>query len=220
MTTELCCVAAAGGDCFQAVIDDAFLFSYDDTVMLPLVGGVFNGGVIDQTFHDTTAIHEGWHRSYISALLSSTYVALETWSSTYKSNKVNSAAAALALGTADLTDALTAAAAAFAADFSTDVTNPVFGHQNAIAFLQNIGGVDTWRSQNPDWGAAAVAHANGINVNFAKGAGTCDCVPIPEPGTGLMMAIGLIGFAIAPRRFSKPAFSAGRARRRATRGAG
>ncbi len=198
VTAILCGDAVGGGSCYKAVIDNPYAFSYADTIMLPEVGQTFNGGFIDQTFHDTSLTHENWHRAYADALLNVTYGALETWSTTYESNKADSEAGALALGNADLAAALTAAQNAFIADYSTDTDNPAFGHQNAVAVIQNIGGVDTWRSQNPDWGQAAVNHANSINVNFTKGAG--NCVLVPEPATGVIFAFGVLGLAVARTR--------------------
>lgn len=194
----LCCTAVGGGECYKAVIDKPYTFSYADSILLPEVGKTFNGGFIDQTFHDSTLVHENWHRDYIGALLNSTYGRLETWSATYESNKANSAAAALGLGNMDLANALAAARAAFVANRDADVTNAAFGHQNAVAVLQNIDGVNTWRSQNANWGAAAVAFANGINVNFAKLPGNCACVP--EPATWITLAIAVVGLAQARSR--------------------
>ena len=198
VTTMLCGAAVGGGSCYKAVIDKPYTFSYADTLTLPQVGAVFNGAVFDQTFRDTTTTHENWHRAYADALLSVTYGALETWSAAYESNKANSAAAALALGNSDLAAALTVAQNAFTADFSTDTTNPAFGHQNAVAVIQNIGGTNTWRSQNPDWGQAAVNYANAIRVTFTKGPGNCTLVP--EPGSATLLAVGIICCAVALRR--------------------
>ena len=198
VTAMLCGDAVGGGSCFKAIINDPYAFSYADTIMLPEVGKTLANnaavvGLFDQTFHDTTKTHEDWHKAYADALLNKTYGALETWSATYESNKANSEAAALALGNGDLATALTTAKNAFTADYSTDTTNPAFGHQNAVAVIQNIAGVNTWRSVNPDWGQAAVDHANAIVVNFTKAAGNCTLVP--EPGTGMLIAVGLIGMA-------------------------
>jgi hypothetical protein len=198
VTAMLCGDAVGGGSCYKAMINNPYAFSYADTIMLPQVGQTFMGGFIDQTFHDTTKTHEDWHRAYADALLNVTYGALETWSATYESNKANSAAAALALGNSDLANALTTAQNAFTADFNTDVDNAAFGHQNAVAVIQNIGGVDTWRSQNPDWGQAAVNYANAIRVTFTKGPG--NCVLVPEPGTGVIIAVGIIGLAVTRAR--------------------
>lgn len=174
--------------CWEVLIDVPYEFSYADTITLPQVGATFNGGFIDQTFHDTTETHEDWHRDYIDALLNSTYGALEIWSASYENSLFHSEAAALAAGNTDLANALAVAQNAFQADFSTDVTNPAFGHQNAVAVIQNIGGVDTWRSQNPDWGQAAVNYANSITVNFTKTPGDAECVP--EPAMMILLALG------------------------------
>jgi hypothetical protein len=203
VTAILCGDAVGGGSCYQAVIQNPYAFSYADTIMLPQVGQTFaNGlgvlGLFDQTFHDTSATHENWHRAYADALLGSTYGVLETWSSTYTSNKADTEAGALALGNGDLAAALTVAANAFLADYSSDTDTPAFGHQNAVAAIQNIAGVNTWRSQNPDWGQAAVNHANAIVVNFAKAPG--NCILVPEPSTGLICALGMLGMAVARRR--------------------
>jgi hypothetical protein len=107
----------------------------------------------------------------------------------------------LALGNADLAAALTVAKNAFMADYSTDTTNAAFGHQNAVAVIQNIAGVNTWRSQNPDWGQAAVDYANGLKVNFTKLPGNCTLVP--EPSAGLLLALGMAVVAQRRRR-SRP----------------
>lgn len=203
LSAELVCEAIGGGSCYRAVIDNAYVFSYADSILLPQVGQTFNGGFIDQTFHDTTRIHEDWHRNYINALLESTYGALETWSTTYESNLANSAAAALALGMADLANALTTATNAFLADFSTDVTNPAFGHAGAFAQIENINGVDTWRSVNPNWGQAAVNYANGINIVFTKAPGDCVCVPVPEASTWILFAVGIICLTSARRKWRR-----------------
>lgn len=200
VVSVVACDAVGGGSCYQAVIQNPFAFSYSDTITLPQVGQIFDGALFDQTFHDTTTTHENWHRAYADALLNSTYGALETWSSTYVSNKADSAAGALALGNGDLAAALTVAANAFTADFNTDDSNPAFGHQNAVAAKQNIMGVMTWRSQNPDWGQAAVNFANAIVVNFTKAPGNCVCVP--EPSTAMICALGMMGMAVARRRRS------------------
>ncbi|MGL4513565.1 MAG: PEP-CTERM sorting domain-containing protein [Lacipirellulaceae bacterium] len=195
----LCCEAVGGGSCYAAVIDKAYAFSYADTIMLPEVGKTFGGGFIDQTFKNSTKVHEDWHKAYIDALLTSTYGALETWSASYTSNKASSEEAAITLGQSDLATALMVAKDAFVADFSTDTTNPAFGHQNAVAVIQNIGGVDTWRSQNPDWGQAAVDHAKAIKVNFTKLPGDCTCVP--EPSAALLLVVG--GAAMRRRRLAR-----------------
>lgn len=194
------CEAVGGGYCYQAVIDKAFAFSYAATILLPEVGKTFDGGFIDQTFHNSTKVHEDWHDKYARALYAVTYVKLEDWSKTYKSNLASSEAAALALGMADLENALKTAKDAFMADFSTDTTNPAFGHQNAVAVIESINGVDTWRSKNPDWGQAAVTYANGIKVEFTKGAGDCTCVP--EPTSFALLSFGVIG-GTALRRVRK-----------------
>ncbi|MFC1602773.1 hypothetical protein ACFL3U_04335 [Pseudomonadota bacterium] len=195
---ELVCESVDGGSCYKAVIDKAYLFSYADSILLPEVGKTFNGGFINQAFHDGGKIHEDWHKDYIGALLNSTYGALEVWSATYESCLASSVAAALAKGTADLANALTTATNAFVADFSTDVTNPAFGHQNAIATIKNIGGVNTWVGVNDNWGQAAVDYANGIKVSFSKSPGNCNC--IPEPSIVMLFAIGAIGFTCTQKK--------------------
>ena len=187
--------AVCDGACFQATINKAYAFSYAATLTLPLLNAVFEGHTFDATFVATTTTHENWHDRYARALLASTYGRLITWSETYTSNRFQTMQQAVNAGNADLANALTAAAAAFTADFSTDVTNPAFGHQNAVAFKTTVDGIDVWRSKNPDWGQPAVTFAEGITVAFTKTAGNCECVP--EPGSGVLFAFGIIGFAVA-----------------------
>ena len=195
---QIVCGADGGGSCWRAIIDQAYLFSYAETITLPQVGQIYRGGLFDQTFHDTTKTHENWHAAYIHALLNVTYGALETWSAGYFSNLFPSQAAALAAGVADLRRALQVAQDAFIADRNTDVTDPVFGHYDAVAALYMIDGVPTWRSENPDWGQAAVNYANGLTVAFSKTPGNCNC--IPEPGVlALLLLALLVMFVISSR---------------------
>jgi|LakMenEpi03Aug12_release.lakeMendotaPanAssembly.Ray.scaffolds.fasta_scaffold246533_2 hypothetical protein len=184
------CPRIDGGFCYQALIDKKYIFTYADTITLPQVGETFQGGFFDQTFHDTTRTHENWHKAYIGALLDSTYGALQTWSNSYYSNWFQTEAAALAAGNADLATSLTIAKTAFVADYSSDVDKPELGHQNAVAVLQTINGVETWRSKNPDWGKPAVDYAKSIVVSFTKTAGDCECVPEPS---SIFMFTGMIG---------------------------
>ena len=187
-----------GDKCYYAVIANPYAFSYKETITLPKVGEIYKNkddeiGLFDQTFHDTTKTHEDWHAAYAGALLNSTYGKLENWSAGYSSNLFNTEAEALAAGNADLTKALNTAINAFQADYNTDVTGP-YGHETATAEIKTVDGVDTWRSNNPDWGQGAVNYANKISVTFTKTAGNCACVP--EPSTVMLFAIGLIGLLI------------------------
>ena len=192
--------AQTGGDCWQAVIDDAYAFSYADTVLLPLVGQTFDGGFIDEAFHDGGRVHEDWHVAYIDALLNVTYGALETWSASYFGNWFHTPAAALAAGNTDLANALTAAVNAFVSDRNTDVTDLAFGHQNTGAEIKPVEGVPTWRGINDNWGQAAVNYANSVTVSFTKGPGDCTC--IPEPASLTMAVLGL-GTAVSILRRRK-----------------
>ncbi len=188
------CPCLSGGDCWKAVSDKAYTFSLATAIVHPLVGGTLDGGYFDQQSHDDTATHENWHYLYTVALVNATFGRLEAWSASYLGGCFHTEAAALATGNADLANALTVAQAAYTNDFFTDrdnferkVGSPSYSYRE----IQDVGGVPTWRSVNPNWGAAAVAYANGVTVTFATTPGDCPC--IPEPCTLLLLGSGVAG---------------------------
>ena len=191
------CPCVSGGDCWKAVINNAYAFSYACSITLPEVGKTYDGGYFDQTFHDTTKTHEDWHYEYRVALVGKTYGALETWSASYAGNCWHTAAEALSLGYSDLQNALTTAENAFSQDFykDRDIYEP-----GSYCHIVDIDGVPTWRSVNPDWGAAAVTYASGISVSFTTSPGNCECVP--EPVSSTMVVLGL-GTAVSVLRRRK-----------------
>ncbi len=165
-------------NCYHAEIDKVYEFSYACSITLPKVGEIYNGGLFDQTFHDTTKIHEDWHYNYMVALAGATYGRLETWSASYASSCCpcsRTPATARTLGNTDLANALTTAQNAFDKDFNTDLTFETAAGSGC--HVVKINNVDTWRSVNWDWGQEAVNYANGITVNFTKGPGDCTCSP-------------------------------------------
>lgn len=111
---------------------------------------------------------------------------------------------ALALGNADLAAALTAAQNAFTAHFPEDITYETAA--GSYCHIVDVGGVDTWRSVNPDWGQAAVNYANAVTVTFTNGPGDCTCeVPITIPtlsewGLGIVAALLAAAGVVVIRR--------------------
>jgi len=209
-TSALCLCEDGVSWCYKAVSDKPYYFTLDDSIKLPEVGLTCPGwytdpvtgqqtnvtGLFDQTFQNTTYIHEEWHRKYISALLDTTYGKLEPWSASYASNCFHTQATALATGNTDLANALTVAKNSYDNNFWKQVDyEPVVGCK-----IENINGVYTWRSEKWEWGAAAVAYANSINPTFTIGPGDCTC--IPDPASLTLAIIGLCSVTILRRRRS------------------
>ncbi len=188
-------VPCAEHECWYAVSVAPFLFSYDAIVEMPKVGATINGGYVDSIFYGTTTTHENWHVSYIEALANKTYGALEIWSASYVSNEFETAADALGAANYDLSNALTVALNKYNNNINTDLTYETAA--NSYAYKVDIGGVPTWRSNNPNWGGSAVAYANSITVSFGKLPGDLTCVP--EPISFILFVTG--GVLLAGRRF-------------------
>ncbi len=200
-TTAATAKAVAVGECFDVVIDNPYAFSHPaaPTIELRKLGATIDGGFVDQKTRDDGKIHEDWHDAIYRAVLTQTYGALETWSAAYKNGRFLTAAAAVAQGKADLAAALTLAKNAYNTEVAVIADPMAFGHDTTGAVIDMKLVPPTWRSVNPDWGKAAFDYANKITVPFVTTPATAPCA-VPEPSTGMLLAFGVMGLAVAASR--------------------
>lgn len=156
------------GNCWVAMVDKAYSFNGTGTVTLPKVGESFtydgNTANFDQTFHDTTAQHEGWHVNHNNNSAGKTYTALESWSSGYSSNMFKTQSRALDAGKADFAAALGLAAGKFGEFYN--LSGGHSGGETTGFFYDNT--AQTWRSQLPNWGGPLNGQISSSLVLFQK----------------------------------------------------
>jgi hypothetical protein len=182
------CICDTGSTCYRPVCDKPFAFELKIYMNLPQVGQSLNGALFDQIFYDTTRIHEDWHYKYDVAVANGTYGKLEAWSAQYVGGCFHTVGEALAAGRADMENARDVANFAFASYLPEQDTWDA--HENSGWEIQNVGGVNTYRSVNWDWGAELVANANKINTVFFTSPGTCACIPEPDTSSLVLFLVG------------------------------
>jgi RHS repeat-associated protein len=161
----------SGNRCYRPVVDKPFAFTAGSNIILPTLGGVLELHTFDSKFVGTSTTHETWHRDIFTTMVNQTFGALETWSSSYVGNEYGTPEEAMTVGLFDFNTTF---------ENAVDTANGAWssfrlsGHPSKGAEKAVEGGVNVWRSINPNWGGNAQALMTALSYTKYTTLGTCE----------------------------------------------